>query len=49
MHEDSIWITVHATDKSTPEDVLNEVVAKDFDDPDISIESMIKKLKLKNK
>jgi len=49
MHEDTIWITVHATDKSTPEDVLDEVVAKDFNDPDISIESMMKKLKLKNK
>jgi len=49
MHEDSVWITVHATDKFTPEDVLDEVVAKDFDDPDISIESMRKKLKLKNK
>ncbi len=49
MHEDSIWITVHATDKTTPEDVLNDVVAKNFDDPDISIESMKKQLKLKNK
>ena len=49
MHKDSIWITVHATDKTTPEDVLNDVVAKDFDDPDISIESMKKQLKLKSK
>tara|TARA_R110001592_G_scaffold55619_1_gene169832 strand:- start:1547 stop:2068 length:522 start_codon:yes stop_codon:yes gene_type:complete len=49
MHEDSIWITVHATDKTTVEDVLKDVVAKDFDDPDISIESMKKKLKLKSK
>ena len=49
MHEDSVWITVHATDKSTPEEVLEDVVAKDFNDPDISIESMKKQLKLKNK
>jgi hypothetical protein len=49
MHEDSVWITVHATDKSTVEDVLNDVIAKDFDDPDISIESMKRQLKLKSK
>ena len=49
MHEDSIWITVHATDKSTVEDVLNDVVAKDFNDPDISIENMKKQLKLNSK
>ena len=46
MHEDSIWITVHATDKTTPKEVLEDVVAKDFNDPDISIESMKKQLKL---
>ena len=49
MHEDSIWITVHATDKSTVEDVLNDVVAKVFNDPDISIENMKKQLKLNSK
>ncbi len=49
MHEDSVWITVHATDKSTVESVLNDVIAKDFDDPDISIESMKRQLKLKSK
>jgi len=48
MHEDSVWITVHATDKSKVEDVLNDVIAKDFNDPDISIESMKKQLKLKS-
>ena len=47
-HEDSIWITVHATDKKDPESVLKDVIAKDFDDPDISVESMRKKLKLNN-
>lgn len=49
MHEDSIWITVHASDKETPEDVLEDIVAKDFEDPDISIENMRKQLQLKNK
>ena len=49
MHEDSVWIIVHATDKSTVESVLNDVIAKDFDDPDISIESMKRQLKLKSK
>lgn len=48
MHEDTIWITVHATDKKDPESVLEDVIAKDFDDPDISVESMMKKLKLNN-
>ena len=47
MHEDTIWITVHATDKLKPEDVLEDVLAKDFNDPDISIENMKKQLKLK--
>mgnify|MGYP003111146816 CR=1 FL=1 len=48
MHEDTIWITVHATDKKDPESVLEDVIAKDFNDPDISIESMKKQLKLNN-
>jgi hypothetical protein len=46
-HEDSIWITVHATDKETVEDVLDEVLAKDFNDPDVSLESIKKQLKIK--
>jgi hypothetical protein len=46
MHEDTIWITVHATDKKTVEETLDDVIAKDFNDPDISVESMIKKLKI---
>jgi len=28
--EDCIWYTVHATDKTTPEEVEDEVIAKDF-------------------
>ena len=35
-----MFITVHATDKTTPEDVEEEVIAKDFDDPAIALESM---------
>jgi hypothetical protein len=46
-HEDSIWITVHATDKETVEDVLDEVLAKDFNDPDVSLENIKKQLKIK--
>ena len=48
MHEDTVWITVHATDKKIPEDVLEDVIAKDFNDPDISVENMKKQLKLNN-
>ncbi len=40
---------IDPTDKSTVESVLNDVIAKDFDDPDISIESMKRQLKLKSK
>jgi hypothetical protein len=47
IHEDSVWITVHATDKKNPEDVLNDVVAKDFNDPDVSIENIKKQLEIK--
>jgi len=49
IHEDSIWITVHATDKNNVEETLNDIVAKDFNDPEISIDNMKKYLKMKNK
>ena len=39
-HEDTVLITVHATDKKTPEEVEEEVIAKNFDDPVISIEEI---------
>ena len=39
-HEDCVFITVHATDKTTPEEVEEEVIAKDFDDPAVALESM---------
>jgi len=43
-HEDCVFITVHATDKTTPEEVEEEVIAKDFNDSDISLESDINEL-----
>ena len=39
-HEDCVFITVHATDKKTPEEVEEEVIAKDFNDEAISLDSM---------
>jgi len=39
-HTDCIFITVHGTDKKTPEEVEEEVIAKNFDDPVISIEEV---------
>jgi hypothetical protein len=31
-----VFITVHATEKQTPEEVEEEVIAKDFNDKEIS-------------
>ena len=39
-HTDCVFITVHRTDKKTPEEVEEEVIAKNFDDPVISIEEI---------
>lgn len=39
-HEDTILITVHATDKKTPEEVEEDVIAKNFEDPVISLEEI---------
>ena len=36
-HEDTTFITVHATDKTTVEEVVEEVIAKDFDDPLVAL------------
>ena len=36
-HDDCILITVHATDKLTVEEVEEEVIAKDFNDPLVSL------------
>tara|TARA_Y100000592_G_scaffold25085_1_gene39423 strand:+ start:15860 stop:16501 length:642 start_codon:yes stop_codon:yes gene_type:complete len=51
-HEECVFITVHATDKTTPEEVEEDVIAKDFSDKDISlddIEEISKALKLDKK
>jgi len=45
--EDTIWITVHATRKKTVKTVLKQIIAKDFDDSKISIETMKKNLQIK--
>lgn len=39
-HEDCVFVTVHATDKTTPEEVEEEVIAKDFDDPAIALDTL---------
>ena len=39
-HEDCIFITVHATDKETPEEVEEEVIAKDFNDESIALDGI---------
>ena len=45
-HEDCVFITVHATDKTDIEEIEKEVIAENFEDPAISLED-INKLKLK--
>ena len=39
-HEDCVFITVHATNKKTPEDVEEEVIAKSFNDKEISLDEI---------
>jgi len=39
-HEDCVFITVHATDKETPEEVEEEVIAKDFNDESLALDSI---------
>lgn len=33
IHEECVWITVHATDKNKIEDVVEDVIAKDYNHP----------------
>lgn len=47
-HEDCVFITVHATDKTTSEEVEEDVIAKDFNDKDISLEQIEKLSKALN-
>ena len=35
-HEDTVFITVHATNKTTVEEVTKEVIAEDFNDPAVA-------------
>jgi len=37
-HTDCVFVTVHATDKTNVAEIENEVIAKDFNDPAISLE-----------
>ena len=46
-NEDTIWITVHATDKKTVEDVIPDIIAKDFNDPEVSLDKAREMLKIK--
>ena len=49
-HEPCTFVTVHATDKTTPEEVEEEVIAKDFSDEAIclsEVEDLTKKLGIK--
>lgn len=50
-HEPCTFVTVHATDKTTPEEVEEEVIAKDFNDDAIcldTVEDMCRQLGLSN-
>lgn len=50
-HEPCVFVTVHATDKTTPEEVEEEVIAKDFKDEEIcldTVENMCRQLALDN-
>ena len=45
-HTDCLFVTVHATDKKNTKEIEEEVIAKDFDDPQITLDD-IKKIKTK--
>ena len=38
IHEECVWITVHPTDKQTVEEVVEDVIAKDYNDPKLKLE-----------
>jgi hypothetical protein len=48
INEDTIWATVHATDKKTVEDVIPDIIAKDFSDPEVSLEKAREMLRIKS-
>ena len=35
VHEDTIWITFHPTEKTDVEEIERDIIAKDFDDADL--------------
>ena len=45
-HTDCVFVTVHATYKKNTKEIEEEVIAKDFDDPQITLDD-IKKIKTK--
>ena len=42
IEEEVVWYTVHRTDKTNPQDVEEEVIAKDFSEFEFSKEQLIK-------
>lgn len=42
IHKDVTWVTVHATNLKTVDEIEEEVIAKDFDDPKVSLENILK-------
>ena len=40
IHCDAKWVTVHATDLKDIDKIEEEVIAKDFDDPKISLDNL---------
>ena len=38
IHEECVWITVHPTDKTTVEEVVEDVIAKDYNDEKLKLE-----------
>jgi len=38
VHEDCVWITVHPTDKTTVEEAVEDVIARDYNDPKLKLE-----------
>jgi hypothetical protein len=42
-HEDTVWVTVHATDCKTPEEAEKFIIAEDYDDDELN-ENQIKVL-----
>ena len=42
IEEEVVWYTVHRTDKTNPQDVEEEVIAKDFTEFEFSEEQLLK-------